>query len=217
MTTKSDSFPTVQNPLSGHWAALNGGLQCTSTGVVVGTGGTPQDNTSVWATSDHTFLADQTAAIAFTNAGNFDWAGALVRGSGSGSSATGYIAYVLPEVPAISVYLLVAGTIGSVGDFIANYTGITVTGAHTLELDITGTTLTTKYDGATLGTVTDPTYASGQPGMAYEDGNNNITQITSFTATDAAGGGPTPSPGALILAGAAPIAIRGTIIRPGVA
>jgi hypothetical protein len=190
MTTKTDSFPTTMNPLSGHWATLNGGLKCTGAGVVVGSGPSPQDNTSIWSTSDYTFLADHTAQITFTAAGNFDWAGPLVRGSGSGATATGYIAYIRPESSGISVFKLTAGTVGVGSGFIVNYSGLTLTGTHTLQLGVAGTTLTTILDSTTLGTITDATYATGQPGMAYEDGNNNVTHITSFTATDAASAGP---------------------------
>jgi hypothetical protein len=190
MTTKTDSFPTIQNPLSSpRWATLNAGLQCLSAGVVGGSSGATQDNCSIWLTSDYIFLPNQTAAITVSNLGNFDWPGVLVRGSGSGASATGYIAYIRPEGPIISVYLLTAGTVGGGGSFIANYTGISITGTNTLELGISGTTLTTKYNGVIQGTVSDATYASGQPGMAYEDGNSNASQINSFLATDAGGAG----------------------------
>lgn len=186
MTTKTDSFPSVQNPLSGHWATTAGGLKCTSAGVVKGTGVSPQDNLSSWSTSDYTFANDQTSAISFSNVGVNDWPGATTRITGTGTSTTGYVAYAVPEASSVNLYkIATSGTIGSGStNLLASYTGLTLTGSHTLELDVTGTNLTTKLDGTTLGTVSDSSYASGQPGMAYEFGNTDASQINSWTGTD---------------------------------
>lgn len=191
MTTKTDSFPTVQNPLSGHWATTYGGLRCTAAGVVKGTGVSPQDNISSWSTSDYTFQNDQTSAVAFSNITSFDWPGSTVRISGTTTTATGYVAYATQETTAVRLFKIVAGSIGAgSANLLANYTGLTLTGSHVLELDIAGTLLTVKLDGTILGTFTDSSYASGQPGMAYEFGGSNASQINSYTATDA-GGAPT--------------------------
>jgi hypothetical protein len=188
MTTKTDSFPTIQNPLSGHWATVNGGLQCTASGIVKGSGVSPQDNLSSWSTGDYTFLNNQTAAITVSNLGAQDWPGVTVRTTGTGATATGYVLYALQEISGINLYKLVAGSIGSGStNLIQSFTGLTLTGTHTMELDIAGTTWTVKWDGVTQGTGTDASYATGQPGMAYEFGNSNASQINSFTATDAGG------------------------------
>lgn len=192
MTTKTSTFPTIQNPLASPWATINGGLQCTAAGIVKGTGPSPQDNLSSWSTSDYTFLNDQTSGGTVSNLGANDWPGFTVRTTGAGATATGYVLYIIQEIAAASLYALVAGSIGAgTTNLIQSFTGLTVTGSHTVELDITGTTWTVKYDGATLGSGTDATYATGQPGMAYEFGNSNVSQINSFIATDAGGAGST--------------------------
>ncbi len=74
---------------------------------------------------------------------------------------------------------------------------------HTLALDFSGTTITASYDGATLGTVTDQTYATGNAGLSVSQWND--AQFDNFAATTNAttvgsdagsGGGASASPAA---------------------
>jgi hypothetical protein len=186
MTTKTTNFPTVQNPLSSPWVTTYTGLQCTSAGVVKGISAANTDDMSTWSTSDYTFANDQTSQITFSNIGNNDWPGATVRITGSGSSTTGYVVYAINETTSINIYkLATSGGIGSGStNLVKQFTGQTLTGSHTLKLQITGTTLTVFFDGTSLGTATDSTYSTGQPGIAYEFGNTNVSQINSWTGTD---------------------------------
>lgn len=224
MTTKTDSFPTVQNPLSGHWATTYGGLQCTASGIVKGTSPTPQDNLSSWSTSDYTFLNDQTSQITFSNIGDDDWPGATVRIAGTTTSSTGYVAYARLESTGIFLYkIATSGTIGAgSANEIGSATGLTLTGSHTMQLAVAGTNLIVYLDGSSIITVSDSAFTAGQPGIAYEFGNNNSTQINSFTATDAGGGsntGITPAVGAVTTAGNTPTVTpaSSTVISPLVA
>ena len=224
MTTKTDSFPTVQDPLSGHWATTAGGLKCTASGIVKGTGTSPQDNLSSWSPSDYTFLNDQSVQITINNLGNFDWPGCCVRLAGTGTSTTGYVLYARMEVGEVDFYkIATSGTIGTGGvNLLASYGSLTLTGTHTIGIAVVGTSFTLSLDSSTLGTVSDSTFTAGQPGIAYEFGNNNSSQINSFSASDAGGGsntGLTPTIGTVTTTGNTPTATRATstVIFPLVA
>jgi hypothetical protein len=69
-----------------------------------------------------------------------------------------------------------------------HHTGSACAGNDLIRLEIVGTTLTLKRNGATLTTVIDATYSSGKPGLV---GNANLTTIRadSWTAGSISGGG----------------------------
>jgi len=190
MTTKTDPFTTAENPLGavkGFWSTVTAaGLRDFNPGARASTGAT-QDNVSMWRLSDYTFGADHTSQIIVGVLGNGDWPGAAVRLSSAGGGQ-GYIAYVRKEINAISLYKLTAGTVGIAGNYLVNYGSLTLASGDTVELNVSGTTLTTNHNGTTLGTYTDNSYTTGQPGVAYEDGNVNASVITSWTGVDAVGG-----------------------------
>jgi hypothetical protein len=224
MTTKTDTYNYAQSPLSGNYiTASDKGLQSTVSGAH-GVSGAIRDNVTVYNPAVYQFLPAHISTITFGNTPTADdWAGTVAAGANSGGIAgggQGYLAYYEPEASAVSVFVLsatIANSITSTGSYILHITSVTFGSGDTLGLGISGTTLTAYKNGSSIGTVNDTTYTGGQPGLAYEFGGSNGTLVSSWTGTDAAGGGPTPSAGGLVLAGAAPIAIRGTVIRPGVA
>jgi hypothetical protein len=190
MTTKSDTYNYAQNPLGGgnYTTITAAGLQSTVSGAKA-TSSSTQDNVTAWATSNYTFLSDHTSQITVGTLGNFDWPGAAVRLSTTGSGQ-GYVAYYLPEGTAVNLYKLTLGTVGAGTSHILQITGITLTSGDTLKLGCVGTTLTVYHNGTSIGSITDATYTSGQPGIAYEWGNVNSTLITAWSGTDAASGAP---------------------------
>ena len=200
MTTKTDTYNYVQNPLGatgGLYTTITpAGLQSTATGAHGSSSGV-QDNVTSWATTNYTFLGDQTSEITFSTTTSNDWGGAAVRLKTTGGVATGaqgYIAYYIPELTNVQVYILsavTANSIGSAGSYILQITGQTFASTDKLKLGIVGTLLTVYKNGTSIGTVTDATYSGGQPGLAYEFGNSNGTFITAWTGIDASGGSPT--------------------------
>lgn len=187
MTTKTDPFTTTENPLgavTGNWTTVTAdGLRDFNPGAKASTSAI-QDNASMYALSIYTFLSDHTAEITYGTIGNDDWGGVGVRLATTGGGQ-GYVAYYRPESSLVSLYLLTAGTVGGSGTFILNITATTFTSGDKLKLGVVGTTLTVYKNGTSIGTVTDATYTTGQPGIAYSFQNNNITVITGWTGTDA--------------------------------
>lgn len=187
MTTKTDTYNYVQNPLGatgGLYTSITGaGLQSTASGAI-GTSSSVEDNVSAYAPSAYTFLPDHTSEITVGNLNDGDWPGTCVRLT-TVSSGQGYVAYYIPEVTAVNLYLLVAGSIPGEGAYILNLAGTTLVSGDRLKLGCVGTTLTVYHNGTSIGSVTDTTYTTGQPGPAYEFGDNNSTLITAWTGTDA--------------------------------
>lgn len=188
MTTITDTYNYVANPLGApnYTAITAAGLQSTASGAK-GTSSSVQDNVTAYATSAHTFLPDHASEITVGNLDNNDWPGVGFRLTTTGGGQ-GYVAYYIPEATLVSLYLLTAGTIGSAGSYILSVTATLVSGDK-LKLGGVGTTLTLYQNSTSIGSVVDPTYTTGQPGLAYEFGNNNSTLITAWTGTDAGGGG----------------------------
>lgn len=192
MTTKTDTYNYSQNPLSGNYTTITAaGLKSTATGANASNVGV-QDNVTAYATSAYTFLPDHASEITVGPVNSGDWPGACNRLTTTGGGQ-GYIAYYIPEVPAINVYLLTAGAIAGEGAYILNITGTTLVSGDKLKLGCVGTTLTVYYNGTSIGSVVDATYTTGQPGLAYEFGNTDNSFITAWTGTDAASSGPTLS------------------------
>lgn len=191
MTTKTDPFTTTENPLgavTGFWTTVNAatgaGLKDINPGANASTSSV-QDCVSMWALANYTFLSDHSAEVTFGTIGNGDWGAAAVRLSAA-SSGQGYVAYYRPEGSNVSLYKLTAGTVGGSGTFILNIASITFALGDKLKLGCVGTTLTVYKNGASIGSVTDATYTTGQPGIAYSFQNNNITVLTAWTGTDSA-------------------------------
>jgi hypothetical protein len=72
---------------------------------------------------------------------------------------------------------------------ISSYAGVGTNG-DIVRLEVSGTTLTVKLNGATLGTATDATISTGQPGIRFLRGGSR-TSLDDFAADTLAGGGPT--------------------------
>lgn len=195
MTTKTDTYNYNQSPLGAtgglYTTVTAAGLQSTTSGANATSTGV-QDNVTMWALANYSFLPAHTATIVIgtIDVGQPDWAGVGVCLT-TASSGQGYVAYYRPEVPSVDLYLLIAGTIGGSGSYILNIPVTAFTNGDSLGLSVSGSLLTVFHNGTSIGSVTDTTYTGGQPGLAYEFGNNNSTLIASFIATDAGGAGST--------------------------
>lgn len=119
-----------------------------------------------------TFPNDQSATLTLVAAGNLE--GVMVRMQAG--TASGYLA-VFDDATHVSVYKLV-----DTGSFAytllgSQYTVAATVAGDTMSLVITGTTLTLYINGASQGTRTDATYASGQPGVYFYGFNGAMSQL----------------------------------------
>ena len=188
MTTKTETFTSTENPLSTNWdTAQNAGLKSTATGAnAVNSTGFP---VSIWKTSDYTFADDQDSTVTITSAGAFDYAGCVVRYAATGGGV-GYMAHYESDSSRLYVRRFSAGAAAAT---LRLTTSFTMASGDTLTLAVAGTTLKVYKNGAQVGADIVVTGAdivsSGQPGVAYQNGNSNVTRITVWTGVDAAGGG----------------------------
>lgn len=180
MATFTDDFNRANGSVGANYDHIN-------SGVVISTnrfnGGAIGRSYSIVKTSTASFAANQSAQITIPTVSSFDFAGVCVRFNAGTTS--GYMLLTDGRSnTACRIYRVDTGTPTMIGG--AN---VPVVNGDILKLDITGTTLTASVNGATIDTVVDATYASGQPGVMYDFQNGNNTFGDSFGATDGAGGG----------------------------
>lgn len=124
--------------------------------VAVGAGGYAG---AVVKTSTAAFGADQYAEITVGNSTAQNWAGCGVRLNAA--AGTGYAIFVAADVCYLS-------TIQSGYDsVITSFAGVST--GDRVRIEAEGTTLRVKVNGATILSLTEGTYSSGQPGLIYYD------------------------------------------------
>ena len=152
----SDNFTRANSSssLGANWTILNGTLGIASNhAAATNTNG---NNFALW--NADVFTANQTAqAIVFYGGG----AGFLGPGCRLSSGGNGYIAMGSGGgTNTVELHRFDS----SASTLLATYTA-TLTDGDVIELSVSGTTLTTTLNGTDLGTFTDSTYATGQPGI----------------------------------------------------
>lgn len=188
MTTKTETFTSTENPLSTNWdTAQNAGCKSTATGANASTSaGFP---VSIWKTSDYTFNADQDSEVTINAIGAFDYAGCVVRYAATGGGV-GYMLHYESDSTRLYLRRFSAGASAAQLALLTSADFSALANGDRIKLSISGTTLKIYKNGAQVGTdYTDGNVSSGQPGVAYQNGNSNVTRITVWTGTDAAGGG----------------------------
>ncbi len=176
--TRADADP-ISNPMSdgsstwttasARWATMKiSGNAATKT-----TSGLPWGAAKV---SSPTFAADQTATITIGANMSHSVGVRMQSGSGSGYKITTYSATRLAIYREDDNGSSITETLLSFDD-----PGGTFTAGDTITISISGTTLTGKYNGSVVAglTVTDATYATGQPWIAEQTSSTS----TGFTAT----------------------------------
>lgn len=127
------------------------------------------------------FSANQRATLTLADIGIFG--GVMVR-TQSASNTSGYFAQVRNDNTTIQLHKFDDDGAGGFGTFTklgADFTVSAMNIGDTIGLGVVGTTLTVYVNGSSIGTRTDSTYSSGQPGaQMYGDFN----QASSFTAVD---------------------------------
>lgn len=184
MASFSDNFNRADGALGSNWSTVTGrsALQIASNAVNAAS--------VAWcaarvATGAATIGNDQYAQATIANVGAFDYVGVLVRVDGSGN---GYGVHIdgRSGIATNSIFKMTAGGVtGYLG------TGsLTVSAGDVLRLEMSGSTLTLKKNGATVDTATDATYASGQPGILSDYGNTNVGILDDFSGGDLASATP---------------------------
>lgn len=175
MTTASDNFNRANGGLGSNWTTGIGTLAISSNAVV---GTSVTTSISFWATATNTFGNDQESQVVVGNIStNIRYSAVAVRASGTrcyeaytdGASGAGHTAIARIDAGVETEILAVATTF---------------TAGDVLKLGIVGTTLQMYKNGTAVGgTVTDATYASGQPGI----GTYDVATIDDWSASDGAG------------------------------
>lgn len=154
----TDDFTGNQSdPLSANWTTLDGSWVI---GVNTANNASSQGNAAYW--NADTFNDDQYSQCTVSGAGSSNGGGPGVRMA----ATRGYIA-VVDSSSQISVYAWTGDEgytlLGSA------FTGLTLAESDVIRLEVSGTTLTLKQNGASLGTRTDSNYSSGSAGIfAYQ-------------------------------------------------
>lgn len=177
-TSATEPF-TGSGSLSASWtngvgtAIVRNGNVAEST--ITGIDQTAWYNTGTWG-NDQTVTIVQTATPPASS-----YVGPCVRASGTGGSFAAYC-------------VITGGNYSGVGRYSGGvFTEIQASATHptdgvVLSLDVTGTTLTAKYDGNSWISTTDSNIASGNPGFYMFSGSAAPAQADDFTATDGSGG-----------------------------
>jgi hypothetical protein len=193
--TDSFSYTTGDISSSGNWT-------CSETNGIGADGSESYNNAAVntgqicyW--SHDSFSADQSsvAHAVGISVGVFNTLGVGARITGTSfSNFTGYYNLFDYFNGTWTIYKLASSTFTPLSSG-----STTVSDGDIFELDVSGTTLTAKQNGSTLGSTTDSTYPTGSPGIAYATyGGAATVKLGSWTGDPIAGGGSTIN-GAIIL------------------
>ena len=157
--TASDDFNRANGALGSNWASLQAGMSIVGNAAAGNGGGLHA--MAQWTGS--TFGADQWAQGTVTYVSGSQYIGPAVRvnATGQGYSVTvdNGAAYVSNQTGfgTSTVLLTISGTFASGG---------------VLKLGIVGSLLTAYWNGASIGSVTDTTYTTGQPGIRSYGGGS---------------------------------------------
>jgi RHS repeat-associated protein len=165
--------------LSSNWTIQEGKFQFNSGGLIGSTGGTDSRAVAYWTGS---FGADQFAQLSLAALpANTDGLGPAVR---VGSSGLNYYAfYVTVLNPHFYLFKVVNGTL----TVLAQGTRTSSVG-DVLRLEVAGTTLTGKINGAVIATATDSSLQAGNPGIQGCVCNGGTTVVSNWS-----GGSSTPA------------------------
>lgn len=168
---EGDSSPMdLTSSSGGTWETGTGGFDGMQIVGNAATGVAAADSATARVVSP-TFSANQSSTITF---GSGNVKGACVRMDGSGN---GYLAFFSTATVQLYSTAASSGTLLTAFDLYGSPAS-----GWTLTLEVSGTTLTVKTNGGgTVGTYSDSTYATGQPGMWSGSADGAILE---FSATD---------------------------------
>jgi hypothetical protein len=172
-TDPPDSFEQILDALT----IVNGAVESE-----VGASGTERAGACV-SVNVHRFSPWQRASLVYRAIGSADYAGPAVRFDPT--KKTGYIFHADGSSSSSRRIRRVDGD-DSLGVVIGTVNLVPSAG-DTVTLAAHGSVIAAYINGALVDAATDTTYAFGQPGMWYNRGNLNVTELTSFSAQDLRG------------------------------
>jgi hypothetical protein len=180
--TASDDFNRADGPLGANWTTPIGSASISSNAISFGSADT------VVRYEGQTFAADQEASFVIGNPGDTHCGGGVrIQADGSGYICTN-------ETEAVFVQIYRSNGGGSLTG-LANITGLTLVSGDRIGLRAIGSTIGLTQNGVVVGSVTDGTYTTGQPGgygffntgdewQASEVGGATWTAIPGATGTN---------------------------------
>ncbi|MFC4307493.1 hypothetical protein ACFPN2_00225 [Steroidobacter flavus] len=166
-------------PLGGNWETITAnGLNLASNQVTGSTGLA----VSGWKAASFAFAADQSSEVKVLVPGDYDDAGIGVRLSSTGGGQ-GYVAQYRAGDGRVYVSRLTAGALTTLIAPVVSWTS-----GDVLKLTVTGTMLEVFRNGVSIGSTTDSTHASGQPGLVYQLDNLNVTRLDDWQGQDGSSG-----------------------------
>jgi len=188
MTTVTETFNFVENPLTTNWTNVlaTANFQSTASGAKRASL-TATNGATMYKAASQTFANDQRSTITFGSIVADDRMGVIVRAATTGGGQF-YRAYYHDGDGRVYIHLFSGGAVSTL---VEQINSMTFANGDTLGLDVTGTTLRAYKNGVAIGSGgTDATLSSGQPGMFYLDNNNNTGLISVWVGVDAAASGP---------------------------
>ena len=184
MASFSDDFNRANGALGANYTTFSG-LTTLNVNTNAAAASALGQNANMVAVATADFADDHECECTVTVVNSFDLAGLIVRGDAA--NANGYLA-IFDGRDAVSCRIerMDAGVRTSIGNV-----NIDVAVNDVVRVRAEGTTLTVYVNDVLIDTVTDATYASGQPGLYYRWEDSNVTRVDAFSATDLGPAGPT--------------------------
>jgi hypothetical protein len=200
--TVTDNFNRADGGLGSNWVSSPSwpGLEIVSNRYQWTIGGTW--NGAYWNPSVNTFANDQFAEATVTG----HHIGIVIRHQAASTSC--YLASIQGGNN-VDLWRIDSGGFTGLGG-----QSVAATDGHVLRIEAVGSTIIVKLDGATVITVSDATYASGQPGIASY--TNTPAYGDNWSAGPTAGGAPAAITGTFATTEASDIAVfNGTVNNTG--
>lgn len=179
MTTVSDNFVRANNAsLGANWTDWSTGHAQIVSNQACGSGAFQCGD--YWTAN--TFLADhysEVTAAALPSSGSV-WMGPTVRQTALGK---GYLLIYLPGTGFMMFNQTAPGSSSQIGSTVAGTLAVN----DVLRLDASGTTLKAYKNGTLLMTVTDASWSSGSPGLAFYGTSSTSGAVSLWTGSDSGG------------------------------
>ncbi len=189
MASASSSFTGTENPLSesGVWTALTAYWQTMRKATGAATNSATTGNDCAARYTGVTFSADQFSEMtlkAVPTGGQLFFHYLFAR---MNSTAGTYLFTTAADIGANIVQLYRVDNSGNYTQIGTNITlGANMAANDVMRLEVVGTGLTCKYNGTTVRTATDSTFATGQPGIGgwVQNSGSDVAIIASWNAAD---------------------------------
>lgn len=182
MTSFSDNFDRANGALGSNWtddSSLNA-LAIFSNQVRANSSATLC--AAVVNTATATFAADHSAQCVLSALGTGDWGGVTARWDATAGNGYAVLSDGFSD-GSRRILRYAAGTSTVIGTV-----NLTVVNGDTVKIGVVGTTISAYVNGVLINAVTDATYSTGQPGIAYLWSNSRVSRIDNFSTTDSAAG-----------------------------